>query len=504
MKAPANKQDTKSRSAARVSTTAGGVVVPGLAAPGAQRLARLKHLADRETSSSQQPLPPGGPSPHHRAVIQGKFSDEAEETASFVKFRNHFAEQLAGLEIGEQMGFFAALRDDPHPFTLKDIPSEIAKRRKPIPAVTPRAQRPPSPAAVPKSTGKSEEPDRKEAAPAVASSSKKAAAKGAATPSMIINYVWLGNRKLGSLERFNLFSWRTLGHRVQVFALRFDGDPATAGSVGLDPGDADVIDLRQMLGVDKKETAEAKADSKDPRAILRGARGLMLSWIDQLAKDESEITFIYNLVDLVKSYIGASRRGIVLDLKIGPSEHLGKYAEAFDTKFISFSRGGKTGASVENQSMGTMQEADDLRVKYAENLRNKYENKMYGDVLGPMEKNPRDKHFDKITGWHGRSFDQMRGDALNVSEYAPDGKKIDPESKSYDVDEPGGSSKGPFRVFKRADQQTNQGSGAARAQPIKPLAQSVYETQLAEHIDEENGFAAKAGDAMSGIDKPKT
>lgn len=514
-----------------------------------QRLATMQRYAD-----ARSPTVAGSA---RDAPIQRVFGELDDSLNNMSTFNSAFSDELSGLNLMKKREIYMALQASVTVFDKKDIPAAIAAMRKgatDVPAakaperaaVMPKAPKtkvtaqielpavaassgskdfqPHEPLATDKPTAaisgagvapllssqtKSVGPASEPKVEPLASSSGRVTAgpskagkePATAAPALrpdpgkiIVNYVWLGNRTLGALEKFNIYSWRTLGHLVQVYAMRFDGKKATAALLGLASGDAQVVDLSDQLGVD--ESTSSEHGDEDPKSILRGARGLIKSWMGEVKSDESDITFIYNLVDMVKSYLGATQRGIVLDLKVGPSEHMPAYAAAFDAKFVSYSRGGKTGASVENQSMGTMQESEDLRIEYAANLKNKYEpNKFLGDPLAYMTANPRKPHFNHITGWHGRSFDQMKSNSLNVVKYGPDGTEL--TSRDYPVSEPGSPNKGPFRVFKRADVQTNQSSASTATDPVPGLVREVYREQLAKHIGQSAGFAEKA-DAVAG------
>ncbi|MDR7665829.1 DUF4157 domain-containing protein [Methanosarcina sp. Z-7115] len=293
----------------------------------------------------------------------------------------------------------------------------------------------------------------------------------AASP-LIINYVWLGDNKLGNLEKFNIYSWRALGHVVNIFALRFDRKTVQHEDLGVSKEDANVIDLSTQL----KDDANVK-DAKSPKAILNDARTVLLKMYDTIRavkSGEEKGDLIYNMVDITKSYIGGTQRGIVLDMKVGPSEHLSKYAGSFTDKFISYSRGGKS-AAVENQCMGTMQETEDLRKIYAET----FNENVRTNMEGLLEK-PKDKWFNTITSWHGRAFERLRKSALSALDVATESPEGEPlGKKQFEVAEPRDLGHGPFRVFKAAGEQTNQGGkGLTIPEDIRPLADIVLEKQL--------------------------
>jgi hypothetical protein len=174
---------------------------------------------------------------------------------------------------------------------------------------------------------------------------------------------------------------------------------------------------------------------------------------------------IFNIVDLTKSYLGATRRGLTMDFKVGPSPQLAEYEPYFDTKFISFKRGNLVvGNAPENQCLGTNQEANTIRCNYATHF-NKWVTgwsddriEIPGAASGILE-TPRGKHYDKVTMAHAKFFAsfQYRRDCLNVTVQAPAGGAIGEGYKFRGIADE--RAQGPFRVFKKASDQTNQNSG---------------------------------------------
>jgi hypothetical protein len=305
-----------------------------------------------------------------------------------------------------------------------------------------------------------------------------------------INFVWLGNGSLGALEKFTIYSWRALGHAVTVYAHHFDTAHSveTLGLVGADG--VSVVNIKDQLVADGRVVSEA-----DPKHMLGHARLLLQTWIAKipiktvrdelatlaatakvkaetaaaLAKQTPSVTnksdaveaekaqlaaeaakrptrdHIFNMVDVTKSYLGGTQRGIVLDLKVGPSWWLSDFNASFLNKFISYSRGGKA-VTVENQCMGTMEETNVLRCAYAANFDGHIETNVLTGALSETG-NHNNKWFDLITSYHQRAF-------------AATGKGVDvaTRARQYQVSEIGDVNHGPFRVFKPAGEQTNQGA----------------------------------------------
>lgn len=298
---------------------------------------------------------------------------------------------------------------------------------------------------------------------------------------LIINNVWLGSNPLGPLEKFNLYSWRALGHSVNIYTYPFGSDPPrTEADLGLDAGDATIIHLGKLLeGDDSASVGSAKA-------LLGDARSILKRWLKAIpAQRKPSIEHIYNMVDLTKSYIGGTQRGIVLDMKVGPSVHLQDYMDSFTHKLISYTRGRNTaGGLPENQSIGTMQETDDLRKLYAEKFNSK---------VKALANESHDKPwFNELTGYHSRSYDQTRK-WLDVATKSPSGTEA--TGTAYEVSEPGARSRGPFRVFKHAGDQSNRAGQKPSPSIVRNLAQDVWEGELSVSGGDDK-FLLKAKAAM--------
>jgi hypothetical protein len=308
---------------------------------------------------------------------------------------------------------------------------------------------------------------------------------------LIINYVWVGNSKLNGLAKFNIYSWGAIGCDVNIYAIRLDNTAPSHDALGIAKDDVTkVFDLRQELEDDNSASKES------PTGIMSGAREVLSNWAERSQGrevDKKNMEWLFAIGDLAKSYIGATRRGIVLDLKVGPSEHLSDYAKCFHERFVSYSRAGKTGAEVENQSMGTMQVGEELRTLYAEAFASKLER--FGGVAKQemLKKGPQDGDPNTITGWHGQSWmnDTPRAKRqgwknINTARHLPDraeafkqlpnGSEV--ANTPYQVSEPRGQGHGPFRVFKAAEEQTLQGQSLTTKEDLQRLATEVYENQL--------------------------
>ena len=211
--------------------------------------------------------------------------------------------------------------------------------------------------------------------------------------------------------------------------MRFDGESSTPANLGITADEARIENLRDKLGADQSSVDAGESDT--PRAATGDVRDLLTTWIKAIPHDSMPSKeHIYNMVDMTKSYVGATQRGIVLDLKVGPSEHLQAYADSFDDHFVSYSRGGKATAGVENQSMGTMQESNALRQIYAQRF-----NANVKVNMADLAAKPNDKWFDNITSYHGRAFLMgLRKSGLDVATKSPAGDSLG--DRDYEVSEP--------------------------------------------------------------------
>jgi hypothetical protein len=302
---------------------------------------------------------------------------------------------------------------------------------------------------------------------------------------LMINYVWFGNGTLGWMEKFNVYSWRALGHNVTIYACRWDDN---APDVGVKEKNVTTVNLRTILGT----LDQPGPDDQNKAAILPKTRELLKAWLAAAGGAVPEQDSRYNLIDVAKSYIGGTRQGIVMDLKVGPSPHISAYVDVFSTRFISYSRGAPgsntADGSPENQCMGTMQAGETLRGKYAKvfesSIAKNFEvveeagNKTKRTGMKPQFDH---KWFDTITGYHIRAC-TLGTNFLDVSRRTPTDQVIkDIKGKTeqrYEVEEIGGKSNGPFRVFKRADDQSNKGGKKTTPEEQKDLARKVWNTEL--------------------------
>jgi hypothetical protein len=276
-----------------------------------------------------------------------------------------------------------------------------------------------------------------------------------------VNHVWFGEAPLGALDKFNVYSWRALGHEVTIYAHQWNGSPHNEGSLELSVGSGvQVKDLSTILA--KDDTGRT--------AILPNTRALLKGWIQATNKKKpSDIDPIYNMVDLTKSYIGGTRQGIVLDLKVGPSPHLDAYENAFGRKFVSYTRGGNTAGGPENQCIGTMEKADTIRSQYAAGFEKRVTTNLDG-----LRTNPNGKHYNLITGYHGFGFNATPN--IDVATKTPEGKPVGQDE--YVVGEIREQGHGPFRVFKAAADQTNKATGKTTPEEVVALCQQVWEKEL--------------------------
>lgn len=274
-----------------------------------------------------------------------------------------------------------------------------------------------------------------------------------------INCIWLGTSKLRPLDLFNVYSWRALGHDVTIYAYHFNGSHDLE-SLGLIEGAATVVDLPKLVEYNNRL---ATANDLEDAAYLdiikntENTRYVMDAWYRAVNPHvQCTIDHIYNMADITKSYIAGTRRGIVLDLKIGPSEHVRRCEDAgiFRDYFISFKRGTSTfGDLPENQCMGTMQEEDDLRGVYIKRFDLALSNQG-GHVQ--RAQTPNMKQFDNLTGFHGKGWTEVRLKRKKTLDVTDKTKMTGLGLVNMEVNEIAGEvNYGPFRVFKRKADQTN-------------------------------------------------
>jgi hypothetical protein len=312
-----------------------------------------------------------------------------------------------------------------------------------------------------------------------------------------INYVWFGG-DLGPLDKFNIYSWKALGHDVTVYASKWDTTAHNAGSLKLK--DVDVEDLYTHI-------------TKDKNAHLPKTRELLLAWLEAAKKDPPKKVgtdippHVFNVGDLSKTYIAASQAGIVLDLKVGPSPHVAAYLDCLDAKFVSYTRGAQTAERPENQCAGTVK-ANALRDAYAKGFELAATAKQKdSDPYEGYKSAPTGSHFDKITGWHGKGSAAAK--FVDTALKGPDGQLPKPDAKSklspYVVREIAGENgHGPFRVFKRAKDQTNKPSSVPTTKKDQwELADWVLKNELKKATVEEKNkkFLTEVENAFAALPK---
>lgn len=331
--------------------------------------------------------------------------------------------------------------------------------------------------------------------PMTASSDKRVAVKDTLSGSknmtvenggkkLTINLVSLGDRPLGALDKFNIFSWRALGHEVNLHTHPFtEGKPQSLQSLGLEPGDVNLLQLKDTLAAD----TEVK-DPKDPKMKMADTRGLLNNWLGAIPKDGPSKEHIFNMVDVTKSYLGGTQHGLTMDMKVGPSPHLQAYADSFSNQLVSYTRGGNTAGVPENQLIGTMQESNELRSVYAD----KFNAKIKGFTSEGTPAHD-DAWFNTITGYHGRSYQQSKN-WIDVATKTPTKDEI---GDKYPVNEPGNIGHGPFRVYKHASDQSNKNAPLTKPEDVHALSQGTLK-ELKEVGANEHYYnkAARASDNL--------
>ncbi|NVB43165.1 hypothetical protein G6O69_35405 [Pseudenhygromyxa sp. WMMC2535] len=277
---------------------------------------------------------------------------------------------------------------------------------------------------------------------------------------LTINFVWIGPRGLGWLEKFMVYSWRNWECTVNLFTHRTGSDsPHDSESLGLPDDFCNIYDLPELL-------------ADDEQAVGADTRAVLTTWYekDLPGWNEGGKERVYNMVDLSKSYIGMSRVGIVIDIKVAPSPHIEKYVDSkvFANNFITYKRA----KVVENQCMGSMMplEQDNDRERYGKGFESALFTKSAAHgTLNPLTmKDTIDKAwFPVATDAHKKACGSktkfattgdlhgLRGKWFDIGPYGKNRHKLELLIADADFKGIDGDDYGPFRIFKREWDQTN-------------------------------------------------
>lgn len=278
---------------------------------------------------------------------------------------------------------------------------------------------------------------------------------------LIINFVWIGPGNFGWLEKFMIYSWWAVGAKVNLYTHKFGNKDHSNASLDLPEEVCTVHVLSKIL----------LGDFRDP--FGRKSRHLLVRWSARRPPEwkNGGREAIFNMVDLTKSYIGMSKRGIVFDMKVGPSPFIREYfsSGAFHNKFVSYSRANV----VENQCMGTMMagsNGDQVRKKYGEG----FEEALF--IKGPqhggkdpsrMRSTPTWEWFPVITAAHSKALGKKRKQSFSGSkaglrgdwsDIGPAGKAVFSRQGRQAMKFEGIDRKdyhGPIRIFKNEWDQSN-------------------------------------------------
>lgn len=290
---------------------------------------------------------------------------------------------------------------------------------------------------------------------------------------LTINFVWVGQKKLGWLECFMIYAWRLWGCSVNVFTHYPNSDKThDHESLGLPPHVVEVHDLPSLI-----EDGET----------LPKVREVLAAWFDTRmpAWSEGGQLLTFNTVDLCKSFLAATQRGIVMDLKIGPSPHIKRYVDTgiFGASFIGCKRVG----TIENQLMGSMNEDDADRATYGEG----FETALFAKrIVSEVKGSPFGEWFPQATAAHNRAMgagkfslpEGLRGSWFDIGKY---GKKAHGTRLNiHDADFVGIAKEedfGPVRIFKREDDQTNKFGGKRTSEEERVEARMLTIRELADH-----------------------
>ena len=271
--------------------------------------------------------------------------------------------------------------------------------------------------------------------------------------------MWIGTRPLTWLELFMIYSWRRWGCRVNLFThYPESGKVHTFESLGLPDGICDLHDAAAVIAAGE---------------TMPKTREVLTAWFAE-PMPIFDKPFTYNMADLMKSYIAANIPGIVLDIKISPSPHLPKYVASgvFENKFVGMRRAG----TVENCCMGSMSVDNTARSKYGTGFEITL---FYKRIPSMLIQDKSGEWFGKATAAHIRGAGKgtwvdlpegLRGDWIDIGR---EGKaRHQDELQIHDAEFVGIAGEegyGPFRIFKREEDQTN------RAGNIRTTAEDRHE-----------------------------
>ncbi len=291
---------------------------------------------------------------------------------------------------------------------------------------------------------------------------------------LIINFVWIGPGALPELESFIVESWIARGVTVCVFTHNpYGANAHDQNSLGV-PRECNVIRLPDVIDTDHVRASPCPKTGQ-----------VLLGWFDRKMEKFAQpgkmfwktrgMPFTFNVVDLCKSYIAATCPGIVLDMKVGPSLHILKYVKSgvFHDFFVGYVRCG----TIENQCMGSMNEDDTVRHRYgAEFDRRLFQRR----IVQTMVSEYTDPWYPEATIAHnGTCSNTIKDVWFDVGKY---GKDQHARLGVFNADVVGIADEpeyGPFRIFKREDDQSNKHGGVSTTDEERQAAIRMARLELA-------------------------
>ncbi|MFY2558187.1 hypothetical protein ACN469_11185 [Corallococcus terminator] len=244
-----------------------------------------------------------------------------------------------------------------------------------------------------------------------------------------INCVWIGNGLISCQSAFNILSWISCGWTVTIY--KHPAPQVNADVSAIFHQDAHSA-LKSPKVTEETLSVVSLTDVLDPATtVMPITRALLRRWIGDMGVGYTS----YAIGDLTKSFIAGTRAGIVLDLKIGPSQWVHEYpSKPFTETFISFSRAGAFG--VENQCLGSLNL--DVSNEYGQ---------IFDLSASGLESATFDKQtnaeavFGSITGKHQLAFNKMKPKCTDV--------KTKDASKWEFFEIGRDKNSGPFRVYQK-------------------------------------------------------
>jgi hypothetical protein len=262
---------------------------------------------------------------------------------------------------------------------------------------------------------------------------------------MIINHVFIGRGPVKASDLFNVLTWASIGHTVNLYVAHPDKQLAaeqhTYASLfnlkqdigggmtseyhaehlfALVGGPADRVKLISLPATLANHGTEVPAELN----ILKFLTAASVWWPSGTKMNDAILERVFTAVDATKFYLSATKQGLTCDMKVAPTSFLAAHVNTIAANFISFQRGNAGAAGFENQLSGSMcAPTAEPRVTYAA------EGKAFGDGFGSKSVDEAARYFEKITAVHGKAMQKLVTKKLGVDSTTLEKKVVtDPQS----------------------------------------------------------------------------